>query len=198
MAIRDRERGGERNLGEELLAAYGAGPDKYNAKFTEVHEEFSGYLRHVGRRVTDNPEIADDNASETLAKLHSEIRSGRYKPLPGNNFPAYLDTIVKRGAIDHLRKQRLRSHQDLHEDLPAYTESEEEIVERLDNQAAIERATRGLSANELALLHNRYVKNLPPRVIAQQMGVEPEKIHSALHTLKSKMKKRLLRQGIEL
>lgn len=128
---------------QELLLRLSSGDQQ---AYREIFERYWNKVYIVGLKLTKSPELAKDLAQETFIK----IWNSRDKLSTVTNFSAFLFTIARHLAIDHLRRK-------------VFTTGNEEYLLSYFRDDAITPEER-TEYKELEYLLNRAVNSLPAQL----------------------------------
>jgi RNA polymerase sigma-70 factor (ECF subfamily) len=144
---------------------------------------FALCYRFVGR-----VDLAEELTQDTFARVYQQL--GRYRVADGS-FGAWLATVGRNLAIDHLRRTRQerlrRVDGEVMERIPTSEASPERIVERAERVNLVRRGLRGL-APELRL----------PLVLRDLSGMSYDEIARSLALPLGTVKSRINRARLEL
>ncbi len=109
---------------EQFIRAMKLIVHKEKAGLKEIYEAYLGFIYHIILDVVKNKENAEDLTSEFFIKLWE--KADHYSP--GKGHRAYLATIARNMAIDHLRKYKKEELTDAAEHLSEETVTPEDEV----------------------------------------------------------------------
>jgi len=150
---------------QELLLRIATGD---HLAYREIFERYWNKVYAIGLRLSKSPELAKDLAQETFIK----IWNNRDKLPAVTNFSAFLFTVARHLAIDHLRKKVFTTNNEDYlveyfsdETIPPHEKAEYKELEKLLNSAVNNLPTQlqqvfrlsrfeGLSHAEIALRMN--------------------------------------------
>ncbi len=120
---------------EQFICAMKLIVHKEKAGLKEVYEAYSGFIYHVILDVVKSKETAEDITSEFFIKLWE--KADQYSP--GKGHRAYLATIARNMAIDHLRKYKKEELTDETEQFSEETITpEDEVIATLSVNEALD------------------------------------------------------------
>jgi len=161
-------------LEHRLLERYRAGEQAAMDELIVLYQDRAFW---VARHLVDNDEMALDIAQDAFVRLIRHYQ--QYDPRR-NGFQAWFLRIVRNMAIDHLRKQRLRSAQQLVE---VAAERPRDTVEQSELGARIRAVLDGLPEHYRELIVLRDIEELSPQDIAVMQdadyGTTRWRIHNA-------------------
>ena len=154
---------------DELLRRARHAPDTFATFYERTFDDVFAFFR---RRVFDG-ELAADLTAETYAQLLRNLR--RFDPARGGA-RQYLYGIAKnqhlmwqrRGVVSHKNRHAVRMQA-----LPAWSEDENEVVDRMDAARltdAVRRALDVLSDGERAAVELRVLEGRAYRDVAEELG----------------------------
>ena len=179
---------------EELALALKAGD---RLAFDELVRRHQGRVFAVAYRITLNRDDALDVAQEALLKAYRKI--GAWRPTSG--FLPWLLRVTANQAIDHIRRRKRRSHEELDEAFvpgaspEALTEGSMNTATRVhanEIDARVQGALGSLSPSQRAVFVMRHYEGMPLGDIAMAQGctVGSVKVHlfRALRKLQVELK----------
>jgi RNA polymerase sigma-70 factor (ECF subfamily) len=161
-------------------------------EFLAAYEEYADAIfRHCLFRVFDR-DRAQELTQDTFLRTWESVRSGQEI----RNLRAYLYRVANNLVIDEARKRKVRGPSASLETLREETgfdpgeDKRPELEARLEGQKALALLAK-LDAPYVEILTLRYVEELEPREIAEQLGVTANvvsvRIHRGLKQLKQLM-----------
>lgn len=171
----------------QLISAYLEGDDK---ALTVLVDKYLADVYSFALRLTNEPQAAEDITQESFIKAWKNVR----RFLPGNNFQAWLFSIVRNTAIDYLRSKKeiaFSAFENAQGEniLTAVLSDEGPLAEELLARAEDARYLGGLleqiNPDYRAVLDLRYSSNLT----FEEIG---EILKRPLHTVKSQHRRALV------
>lgn len=121
------------------------------------------FVTHWRRETTDAREVTQD----TFVRAFQAIRQFN----PKRSFPAWLFSIARRKALDHLRRTPVAAEAPPR-DLPCNEEDPSEVLSRRDDSRAIwDLASRRLPRTQFEALWLRYVEDMSVAETATALGL---------------------------
>jgi len=172
---------------DQLVEAYLAGSSE---AFAILYERYVNRVYDFVARLVGDREVAADVTQETFVKALTSLRARRFH----GSLRAWLFTIARNTAVDHLRRQRTTTFSRLttpegeewEPELPATgPEAEpEQAVQRAELAELVWQAARGLNPNDYALLDLSLRQDLTPAEVAQAVGARRGAINTRLSRLR--------------
>src|SRR5574341_1625241 len=134
------------------------------AKIHDVY--YPSIFRYIAYRV-DDPQAAEDLASEVFTRLLAALKSHR---APQTTLQGWLFGVAARLVSDHHRRRYRRTHVALHDELPAADDSPAEIAEANATSGALREALATLTEEQQTVIALRFGSDLPIRDVAGIMG----------------------------
>jgi len=141
--------------------------------FEEMYIEYHPFIFRFTTRLLCDVELAEDMTQETFLRAWR----GYDKLRPGSNILAWLYRIARNAIIDYLRRNRIAAYP-LDECLEVSTG--EDMQETLTQRERVESILSRLPAHYREALLLSYVEDYPERLIAEQLGVSRDVVHSRL------------------
>ena len=177
--------------GDEPLAACLARAAAGQATaFEAFYDATVGPARALARRMLDAADVPDVLAD---AYFDAWRQAARYDPTRGSAV-AWLLTMVRSRALDHLRWQRRQTVVPAGDALPDLASTEPDPSEQLWQQQAGSRlhaALAGLSVAERWVLGLAYFRDLSHAAIAQATGLPLGSVKSLIGRAQSKLRRQL-------
>jgi len=144
-----------------------------------------GYL--VALSVTGNPQEAEDVAQEAFLVALERLEDCR-EP---ERFGGWFLTIVRNRAKNLLRRERLRSGEELTPEISPGPGGPAEDLDRMEMRERLERGMEGLSEirREVLLLHD--LEGWKHREIGERLGIPDGTVRSHLHFARKHLRDRL-------
>ena len=161
--------------------------------YGKYHRQLYAYLLAMLR----SPHAAEDITQDIFVKLHTQIGSYRFQ----SPFHHWLFRLARNQAIDHVRREKVRSASSLDEDSPEGVPLRERVASKGKDAAeevvGEERAAQVRAAvaelppgfREVVVL--REWEDLPYEDIAQRLGLSVGTVKSRLFRARSQLEKRL-------
>ena len=144
------------------------------------------------RQTWSNPHDVDDVVSEAFARVLDAIKKGNG---PTTKFRPYLFQVIRNlGAENFRHAQTVPS--DLDEIASDKLGPEDEMVSGTD-QSVILRAFYAMKPRERQILWSHEVEELPPRQIAEQMGLGPRHVSTLLDRARQSFKAKWLQANVD-
>jgi RNA polymerase sigma factor (sigma-70 family) len=163
-------------------------------------------------------EDARDVVQETVVAVAKGLREGRFQRTAGGSFKAWLQLIVRRRVIDHLRRAKTRqavqtealSVMDLASLAEGIPDPAGQVVDELwDDEwnrnladAALERVKQRVGAKQFQMFDLYVVKSWPVGEVARTLHVNVAQVYLAKHRVTSmirqeteKLRRRMERDG---
>ena len=144
------------------------------AAFGELYRRHSDAAWRLAQAVTGNAEDAADAVADAFARVLQALPSGRLVD-DGEHFRAYLLATTRNAAIDALRRnERLRPTDRVEElDSAVGTAGPSERVSEDAEATMVAQAFRSLPERWRSVLWLTEVEGIPPRDVADRMGLTP-------------------------
>jgi RNA polymerase sigma factor (sigma-70 family) len=159
-----------------------------NAGFTELVRLYQDMAYGYALSIVQDPYAAQDVAQEGFLRAWLKL-SQLEDP---EAFPGWLRGIVRRTALDELRRTRPAPlSEEQSERFAAPSASPEEEAQRRESIQEIREAIEGLpgSLRECVILH--YLDGCPLAVVAEFLGIEPQAARKRLQRGRERMRKNL-------
>ncbi|MFF4543582.1 RNA polymerase sigma factor [Streptomyces sp. NPDC001406] len=165
---------------EALVVRASAGGDDGADAIAALYDELNDTVYHWVRLYIRDGHVAEDLCQEVWLKVAQNI--GKYRL--GTSLLAWLRTITKNTALDHLRSVQRRPSEVLYADhleldRPRFDQSPEEHAERRALAQAVATQMHKLRSEQREVLILRFFDGLSPGQTAQIMG----KTDGAVRTL---------------
>ena len=170
---------------EALVAAAKAG---CHESFEQVVGHFEKRIFHLLFHMSRNRHDAEDLTQITFLKAYRDIQSYA----SGHSFGAWLFTIAKRTALNHLRSARRT--EELTGDFESPTELPSTALERSDGQRNIWDLARSLKADAYEVLWLRYGEGFSVAETARVMNTNQIRVRVLLHRARAALAKKLERR----
>jgi len=179
---------------DELIAEYRAGTPE---GFKHLIERYARPLYVFIARMTNRPDEAEDISQETFVKVWKTLE--RYK-LTGT-FKAWIYTIARNTALDHLRKKKIPVFSDFEDAAGKNTFLESlsdpdtlpaTLIEKAERKGLVGKALAELSPEDKEILTLHYAEDMTFDAIGEIVG-------KPLNTVKSRHRRALgkLREFLE-
>ena len=153
------------------------------ASFNELVRRYQEKLYWIARRFVNDHDQADDVVQEVFIKVYSAIKQFRGE----SSVYTWLYRITVNGALNTLRKQRIRDFiriDEFFESAGEETEQPDALVEKDELQKLIEEAIAKLPEKQKAVFLLRYYEELPYEEISQILktsvgGLKANYFHAA-------------------
>ena len=159
------------------------------------HESFAQIVGHFEKRIfhflcqrSRNRHDAEDLTQVTFLKAYRDIQSYA----SGHSFGAWLFTIAKRTALNHLRSARRT--EELTGDFESPTEMPSTTLERKDGQRNIWDMARSLKVESYEVLWLRYGEGFSVAETARVMNTNQIRVRVLLHRARAALAKKLERR----
>ena len=144
-------------------------PEEQKTVVEKIFRRYRGMFLSIAIKYLHDMQRAEDAVQESMVKIILHIDD--ITALPDGAIKNYCAMMVRNTAIDIGRKEHLRTHQELTEDIASGQENlAETLAERLDAEKLVADALSQLSEDEVRLLYLRHEKGLTYREIAGLMG----------------------------
>ncbi|MEM6672679.1 MAG: sigma-70 family RNA polymerase sigma factor [Planctomycetota bacterium] len=144
-------------------------------------------IRAVALDVLRDSGGADDVVQETL--LSAWLRAPR--AMDSERLRAWMRRCAKNAAIQRLRGARRRESRETQAAAPEAQSSAVETLERVALQRRVAAAVEGLDEPDRQIVALRYWDGLPPRVIAQRLGLTANTVSTRLSRAKERLRREL-------
>jgi RNA polymerase sigma-70 factor (ECF subfamily) len=155
--------------------------------FAELFEQYKNLVFKTAYLMLGEPQEAEDALQEVFLHVHRSLRS--YQPAKGA-FTTWLHRITVNHCINRTRKRRLQllPIAQVH---PGHMPSQPSPERQLDNEDAVARALRGLSAKLRAVVVLRYYWDMSYGKIAETLGIPlgtvKSRLNAALRALRAEL-----------
>ncbi len=175
----------------------------------EFFDTYWKFLYCVAVKSGLSDEDARDVVQETVVTVAKGLREGRFKTAEGSSFKAWLQLIVRRRVVDHLRRRRIPAAE--HGTEPDDT-SRTPLVERIAASdvdpigevweeewarnladAAIERVKQRVSAKQFQMFDLYVLKEWPVSEVARSVNANVAQVYLAKHRVTSLIKQETVR-----
>jgi RNA polymerase sigma factor (sigma-70 family) len=181
----------------------------------EFFDTYWKFLYCVAVKAGLSDEDARDVVQETVVAVAKGLREGRFKAAEGGSFKAWLQLIVQRRVIDHLRKKRLplaeppaseggTTRTSTVERIPALEadvvgEVWEEEWARNVSDSALERVKQRVGAKQFQMFDLYVVKEWPVHEVAKTLNANIAQVYLAKHRITALIKREVekLRRRME-
>ena len=170
----------------------------------EFFDTYWKFLYCVAVKTGLSDEDARDVVQETVVAVAKGLREGRFKAAEGSSFKAWLQLIVRRRVIDHVRRRRLplaepslpgsdTARTPVAEQVAAPGEElmgqiwDEEWAKNLAD-AAIERVKQRVSAKQFQMWDLYVLKEWPAGEVARSVNANVAQVYLAKHRVTSLIK----------
>lgn len=158
------------------------------------------YRQHYGlwmRNVVDilYTDEADDLIQETFTKLLSKV--DKLESMPEYGRLAYIAKSVRNRALQEYNRKKNVVVSDWLEQVNVLDETKNPalIMEKEADRMIFYHALESLTEREQFLLIGRYYGNMTDAELADEIGLQPASIRSAMSRAREKMKKLMAREG---
>jgi RNA polymerase sigma-70 factor (ECF subfamily) len=175
----------------------------------EFFDTYWKFLYCVAVKSGLSDEDARDVVQETVVAVAKGLREGRFKTAEGSSFKAWLQLIVRRRVVDHLRRRRLpladsaagegdTARTPIVERVAAAEDDlvghvwEEEWAKNLAD-AAIERVKQRVSAKQFQMWDLYVLKEWPAGEVARSVKANIAQVYLAKHRVTSLIKQETVR-----
>ena len=176
--------GSDSNI-EVLVAAAKTGCQE---SFAQIVGHFEKRIFHFLCQMSRNSHDAEDLTQVTFLKAYRNLHSYA----SGHSFGAWLFTIAKRTALNHLRSARWT--EELTGDFESPIESPSVAVERSDGQRNIWEQARTLKGDSYEVLWLRYGEGFSVAETARVMNTNQIRVRVLLHRARAALAKKLERR----
>jgi RNA polymerase sigma-70 factor (ECF subfamily) len=159
--------------------------DSFEALVTLFERRIFNFLWQMTRNEHD----AQDLTQVTFLKAYQNIGSYQSK----GTFQAWLFTIAKRTALNHLRDKR--PTEELQPDLEASADSPSTAAEKKDVSSSVWTLARSLKPKQFEALWLRYAEGFSIAETARIMQTNSLQVRVLLHRARSALGKKLTRHG---
>jgi RNA polymerase sigma factor (sigma-70 family) len=159
-----------------------------NAEFAELVRRYQDMAYGYALSIVRDPHAAQDVAQESF--LRAWLKLGQLDAPEA--FPGWLRGIVRRTALDELRRERPAPlSEDQSGRIAARTASPEEEAQRRESMGEVRAAIEDLpeSLRECVILH--YLDGRPLAGVAEFMGIDPRTARKRLQRGRERMRKNL-------
>lgn len=141
-----------------------------------LYDRHAALVYGICKRILSDTAQAEDVTQNIFTLLWAKPDA-----FSGGNFPAWLARVARNASLDVLRSAAVRTREpEMPLDLPAQTDLEEEVFERV-RSVAIAEAMRTLPPDQREAIEQAYFLGLSYREVAERLG-EP------LGTVKSRIR----------
>jgi RNA polymerase sigma-70 factor (ECF subfamily) len=177
-----------------------------HGSWREFFDTYWKFLYCVAVKAGLSDEDARDVVQETVVAVAKGLREGRFKAAQGSSFKAWLQLIVRRRVVSHLRKRRLpvADHAPDADDVSARTPTVERIPAPDDDavgqvweeewaknlaDAAIERVKQRVGAKQFQLFDLYVLKGWPVNEVVRTVKANVAQVYLAKHRVTAMIKK---------
>ena len=133
--------------------------------------------------------VGPNDAEDVLQEVFADLWRAAARLDPARPLEAWLMTVSRRRAIDHLRRRRPLAELDAQDERAA--QGDPDFADRYGRVEVIRRALASLPSEQRQAIELSYFKDLSQREIARQLGIP-------LGTVKARMFRGLRQLGIRL
>ncbi|MFN2157159.1 MAG: RNA polymerase sigma factor [Anaerolineae bacterium] len=155
--------------------------------FAELFGQYKNLVFKTAYLMLGEPQEAEDALQEVFLRVHRSLRS--YQPSKGA-FTTWLHRITVNHCINRTRKRHLR-FLPIAQVHPGDMPSQPSPGDRLDDEDAVARALRGLSAKLRAVVVLRYYWDMSYGEIAETLGIPlgtvKSRLNAALRALRAEL-----------
>ena len=158
-------------------------------KFEEIHTDYRKLMLYVANEVLKNDQDAEDAVHEafiSVAKNLQKISQGRCRKTC-----AFVVTIVRRKAIDILRKRRRLQTSEFDEETYVPAPS-------MKNEGSLSSAIDTLPEKQRDVLYLHYFTGYSVREIAELLEMNPSAVYKLMERAKAALRKILEEEGLPL
>jgi len=164
----------------------------------ETAKEYGRYLYYIADCILHNREDAQEIVNDTYLKAWNSIPPERPDPLR-----PFLGRITRQLAINRLERNAAKKrgggqYEAVLDELSACTSHEENAVDRIALQDAINRFLRSLPDLHRRVFIKRYWYFSSIADIAGQLSVSESRVKSLLMRMRQKLKKQLIKEGFDV
>jgi RNA polymerase sigma-70 factor, ECF subfamily len=176
---RNLDREDQEAVTRAVTAAKAGDMDAIRYLYMRYKDNVYGYVLSILRE----PHEAEDVTQQVFMKLISSI--ARYEPraVP---FSAWIIRVARNVAIDHMRRRRSVSYEELPELAGQGEESDRDL------RWGLESALRELPADQRDVVVLRHLAGLTPGEIGERMGRTESAIHGLHHRGRQSLKRQLI------
>lgn len=172
------------NIEEVVLAAQAGCRESFEQIVGHFEKRIFHFLCHLSRNSHD----AEDLTQITFLKAYRDLQSYT----SGRSFGAWLFTIAKRTALNHLRSAKRT--EELTADYAAETESPSAALEKNDGRENIWNLARTLKPHSYEVLWLRYGEGFSVAETARVMNTNQIRVRVLLHRARAALAKKLERR----
>jgi RNA polymerase sigma-70 factor, ECF subfamily len=159
----------------------------HRARLREAYSRHKNLVYAVALRVVRNPHDAEDVCHDVFVKLMSRTDAEPTSP----TFPAWLATVARNEALDHIRRSSRRRYDPI-EDVPIADRRPATVVDPVLREAI---ASLPRDQREVVIL--RLVAGLQPSEIAGQLVRTPASVNGLLHRATGTLRRQLAAHRIQ-
>ena len=145
-------------------------------------------LRYVVGPILPGEQDREDCLSEITLRVWERV--GSYDGSRGG-FAAWLTAIARNTALNHARREGLRSAVPLPEEAADPAPTPEELLLRRERQEALGRALAHLSAGDRLLFYRKYYYCQPTAQIARELGLTERAVEGRLYRVKQRLRREM-------
>lgn len=150
-------------------------PEEQKEVVEKIFRRFCGMFLSIALKYLHDKQYAEDAVQESMVKIILHIDD--IMAPPDETIKNYCAMMVRNTAIDIGRKEHLRTHQALTEDISSEQGNPaEDIAERIDAEELVVEALSQFSRDEVSLLYLIHEKELTYREIAELMGITEDAV----------------------
>jgi RNA polymerase sigma-70 factor (ECF subfamily) len=147
--------------------------------FRQLFDSHAEALRRYARRIVRSRETAEDLVQDVFLRLWHRWEQVEMGP----DIRAYLFTVTRSRALDHLRRERTKARaaalalpRGITGDEPALSPDADRKLEADEISRAIERVLATMPPRRREIIALRLRHHLPTAVIAQRLGISPRTV----------------------
>lgn len=185
-------------MDDHRLAADAAHGDE--EALTALVERYRSYVYTIAYRIASDEDDALDIAQNVFLRLYERIGqfSGR------GRFRAWLAAIASREALSFLRRAGRRETPVAPEVLEVLADERQsnnprnprQMAETAQRKELVESVVARLSPQQRAIFALRVGEDMPPKEIAERLGIPGRQVYTQLHRTIARIRKALMEKGV--
>lgn len=161
--------------GDQGLVARVAHGDQ--AAFATLYDRYAPLVYGIAKRVLGDATQAEDITQSVFTRIWAKPES-----FAGGNFTAWIGRVARNAALDVLRSSYTRTREpEMPVELPAETELEEEVFQRLTSGAVVA-ALESLPPDQRQAIERAFFQGFSYREVAEQLGAPLGTVKSRIRT----------------
>ena len=162
------------------------------------YEKYNPQIRAVVARILNNANQShdiDDCVNTVYIELIEKLR--QYNETRGS-MGAFVAIVARSTALDYCRSNRRRQGELIGDDKFDFLSEPMEFEDKSDFEMLVESILEKLDEQEIILFTMRYIYYYTPEEIAKSLKIRRNTVNKRVSRLKSKVKKMLIKGGINL